>query len=210
MNKKRIDPRIKRTKKYFRDALIELLVEKDVSSITVQEITEKAELTRGTFYLHYLDKQDFLTKTMNEMLMDLIEYVKPTENSDTNIVKSEKNNTPVSFINLFKFISDNAVFFKVMFSDKGIPQFRSHMTNIVQTKVYGELIDSIVDLEGKLTIPKEILISYISAAHIGVICSWLEGGMIYSPIYMAEQLTRLTLNGPIHVAGLEGLIRLPY
>lgn len=63
MSKKhKVDPRIRRTNKYLRDALIALLKEKDANSITIQEITEKADLTRGTFYLHYQDKQDFCFK----------------------------------------------------------------------------------------------------------------------------------------------------
>jgi AcrR family transcriptional regulator len=209
MNKKNsIDPRIRRTKKYFRDALVELLKEKDVNSITVQEITEKADLTRGTFYLHYIDKQDFLSKTMNEMLMDLVDHVKPENINKENT--SEEKNAPISFLKLFEFINKNSDFFKVMLSDKGIPLFRSNMTTIVKTKIYGELIESIVDFEEKLDISKEILISYITSAHIGVICSWLESDMKFSPIFMAKQLTQLTVKGPIRVAGLEGKIKLPY
>jgi AcrR family transcriptional regulator len=65
MSKKpKVDPRIRRTSKYLRKALVELLKEKDVGAITIQEITERADLTRGTFYLHYQDKKDFLFQSM--------------------------------------------------------------------------------------------------------------------------------------------------
>lgn len=97
MSKKtKVDPRIKRTNKYLRDALVELLKEKDVTSITIQEITEKAELTRGTFYLHYQDKQDFLVQIMNEVLEELIEQVKPKQNNEASSEVEEKDES-VSF-----------------------------------------------------------------------------------------------------------------
>ena len=210
MSKKtKIDPRIKRTNKYLRNALVELLKEKDVTSITIQEITEKAELTRGTFYLHYHDKQDFLMQSMNEVLEELIEKVKPRQNDEYSSELEEKDES-VSFLKLFEFIYDHADYFKVMLSDRGLPQFRSHMTEIVKRRVYGELISSIGEAEDVLDIPKDILISYITSAHIGVICSWLESDMKFSPAFMAEKLTSLTLLGPIRVAGLENKIKLPY
>ncbi|WP_019394497.1 TetR/AcrR family transcriptional regulator [Priestia filamentosa] len=198
--KSKVDPRIRRTSKYLRKALVELLKEKDVGAITIQEITERADLTRGTFYLHYQDKQDFLFQSMHEMLENLIEEVKAPK----------EENQQISFVRLFEFIHDHADYFKVMLSDRGIPQFRSYMTKIVQNKVYGKLISSIGEAEEELEIPKDILISYIASAHIGVISSWLENDMKFSPLYMANQLTRLTLLGPIRVAGLEDKIKLPH
>src|SRR5690348_3058961 len=132
MSKKtKVDPRIKRTNKYLRDALVELLKEKDVTSITIQEITEKAELTRGTSYLHYQDKQDFLMQSMNEVLEELIEKVKPKQNNE-DFAAVEENDESVSFLKLFEFIYNHSDYFKVMLSDRGLPQFRSHMTEIVK------------------------------------------------------------------------------
>ncbi|MGW9102705.1 TetR/AcrR family transcriptional regulator C-terminal domain-containing protein [Priestia megaterium] len=210
MSKKiKLDPRIRRTNKYLRDALVELLKEKDVTSITIQQITEKADLTRGTFYLHYQDKQDFLVQSMNEILEDLIEQVKPTKSNQVSSDLDEKEES-VSFLRLFEFIHEHADYFKVMLSDRGLPQFRSYMAEIVKNRVYGELISSIGEAENELDIPKDILISYITSAHIGVICSWLESDMKFSPEFMANKLTSLTLLGPIRVAGLENKIKLPY
>ncbi|MCY7761831.1 TetR/AcrR family transcriptional regulator [Bacillus spizizenii] len=209
MSKKhKVDPRIRRTNKYLRDALIALLKEKDANSITIQEITEKADLTRGTFYLHYQDKQDFLFQSMTEVLDDLIRQVKPETLVEP--VSIDEDHPPVSFVTLFEYIHEHAEYFQVMLSDRGLPQFRSLMAEFVQKRIYEELLSSIEESEKTLQVPKEILISYITSAHIGVICSWLESGMKYSPLFMANQLTRLTLLGPLRIAGIEEQIKLPY
>lgn len=197
----KVDPRVRRTKKFLRDALIQLLKVKDLSSITVQDIIDKAELTRGTFYLHYRDKQHFLTQSMDETLNDLIEQVKPKK-IEKKCSNPDKFGPPVSFLQLFNYIAENSDYFRLMLSDKGFPQFRSHLLKLVQKKIYEDLLSSIVQSDEQLAVSKEILISYITSAHIGVICAWLEGGMKFSPEYMATQLTQLTFLGPIRVAGL--------
>ncbi|PRP54538.1 TetR family transcriptional regulator [Bacillus halotolerans] len=209
MSKKhKVDPRVKRTNKYLRDALIALLKEKEANSITIQEITEKADLTRGTFYLRYRDKQDFLFQSMTEVLDDLIRQVKPE--TPVEPVSMDEDHPPVSFVRLFEYIHEHAEYFQVMLSDRGLPQFRSLMAEFVQKRIYEELLSSIEESEKQLQIPKEILVSYITSAHIGVICSWLESGMKYSSLFMANQLTRLTLLGPLRIAGIEKQIKLPY
>ena len=47
------DRRVKRTKKLLADALAALMKQKPLKSITVRELTELADLNRGTFYLHF-------------------------------------------------------------------------------------------------------------------------------------------------------------
>jgi len=52
----RVDPRVARTKKLIRDALMSLLAEKSFESISVQDIAERATVNRATFYAHFPDK----------------------------------------------------------------------------------------------------------------------------------------------------------
>jgi AcrR family transcriptional regulator len=65
------DQRVRITKTMIRDAFIGLLSQKSLQNITVKELCESAQVSRGTFYLHYLDIYDLLEKVENEMLEDL-------------------------------------------------------------------------------------------------------------------------------------------
>ncbi len=51
-----IDPRILRTRKLIMNGFHELLTEKNFQSITVSEITTRANINRATFYAHFADK----------------------------------------------------------------------------------------------------------------------------------------------------------
>ncbi|MBU5671071.1 TetR family transcriptional regulator [Paenibacillus brevis] len=64
------DPRAKRTRKYIQNAFMDLLAEKDFEAISIQDIMDRAELNRVTFYNHYQDKYEFLELTLNEAFSD--------------------------------------------------------------------------------------------------------------------------------------------
>ena len=68
-----LDPRIRRTRGYIKDSFRELLSEKNFKSITVREITERAEVNRATFYAHYEDKYALLHETLQAIFLDELE-----------------------------------------------------------------------------------------------------------------------------------------
>jgi AcrR family transcriptional regulator len=54
------DRRVRRTRELLRSALHSLIEEKGYDSITVQDILDRADVGRSTFYAHYRDKEDLL------------------------------------------------------------------------------------------------------------------------------------------------------
>ncbi len=60
----KLDPRVKRTRALIQKAFGELLPEKEFRDITVQDITERAEVNRATFYAHYPDKYALLEENI--------------------------------------------------------------------------------------------------------------------------------------------------
>ncbi|EOL47152.1 hypothetical protein RV11_GL002674 [Enterococcus phoeniculicola] len=62
------DLRVLRTKKNIHQAMISLLTEKSFDKITINDISKKADISRGTFYLHYQDKYELVEKYQEELL----------------------------------------------------------------------------------------------------------------------------------------------
>lgn len=60
------DRRVRRTKARLREALTGLLAEKELKEITVTELTERADVNRGTFYCHYRDVYDMAEQLERE------------------------------------------------------------------------------------------------------------------------------------------------
>ena len=106
----------------IRSAFSDLLNEKGINNLTVSDITRKANINRGTFYLHYIDKYDLLEQLENEVLestkaiffkynkendndlisfqsvLESLEYVK----SNFNLVKGLIEGGDIKFVDKFK------------------------------------------------------------------------------------------------------------
>ena len=65
------DRRIRKTKKALRAALVRLLSRKSVAEITIKELTEEADVHRGTFYHHYRDAFDLKEQLEQEIRQEL-------------------------------------------------------------------------------------------------------------------------------------------
>ena len=69
----KLDPRVKRTRQLILRAFEDLLAEKNFESISVQDVTEKAEINRATFYAHFHDKYVLLDHSVSQMFRHEIE-----------------------------------------------------------------------------------------------------------------------------------------
>ena len=85
MPEESVDRRVKKTKKQLRLALMDLMSEKAKKNISVRELAERADINRGTFYIHYKDVSDLLQRLEDEMaerLSDMCRHhASNTENS---------------------------------------------------------------------------------------------------------------------------------
>ncbi len=65
------DRRIVKSEKAIQSAFLAMLLDVGFDAITVKGLTEKADISRKTFYLHYLDKYDLLNGIVDEMIREL-------------------------------------------------------------------------------------------------------------------------------------------
>lgn len=192
------DLRVIRTKQLVRKALLELIDEIGFENITVKSLTERAQINRSTFYSHFYDKYDLLESTIEEVLLSFAEEVAPKSEEEL----TQKEEPKAFLLRAFQYIHRHSYFFKVMMGERGIPSFQQQMLKIIQTYMEDRLTKLHPNLDN-MAVPKEIFISYIAHANLGIIFYWVESDMKYSPYYMAEQLTNMMVVGPYNVAGLK-------
>src|SRR5450759_3977791 len=63
---RRIDRRVRRTRDVLGDALVDLMHEKPFAAITVQQVIDRADVGRSTFYTHYRDKDDLFLSDVED------------------------------------------------------------------------------------------------------------------------------------------------
>lgn len=75
------DLRVIKTRRLIKNALIELMAEKEISAITITELSEKALINRKTFYRHYNAVTEVVTELENEILSEFAEALKNANKS---------------------------------------------------------------------------------------------------------------------------------
>jgi AcrR family transcriptional regulator len=202
LSEQTIDRRIIRTKRMIRDALTVLMEEKGFEGITVADLTARADINRGTFYLHYRDKYDLLEQSENEIIQKLNKLAVELQNlSADDAISFFDHNKPVPFlVNLFEYLLENKGFMKVILGPKGDPSFQAKIKEVMKKNLQQNL--SMRFKKEKMLVPEDYFFAYVSSAHLGVIQHWLESEMKESPLELSLILTKMVFLGPGHVAGL--------
>ncbi|WP_273851929.1 TetR/AcrR family transcriptional regulator [Guptibacillus spartinae] len=201
MVNKPTDRRILRTKRMIRDAFIEVMSHKGFEGVTVSEITEKADINRGTFYKHFRDKYDLLEKSEGETLREISEIIIDAEQiHNQKDLKGYIESEPLPHIyNLITYIANHSTYIKTMLGPKGDPSFPNKLKELIKKTILLNLGDRLKQ-EG---VPSDYLIAYVTSANLGVIQHWLETGMDRTPKEIAHLITRFTILGPGFEAGIQ-------
>lgn len=198
ISEKRLDRRIVRTKLAIRNALIFLIKEKGFDAILVSDIADRANINRGTFYLHYQDKFDLLEKTQTEIIEDIERIIMQANTLDLSDFDGIENPFPV-IVSLFEYLKEHADLMHVMFSLEGGVRFHSQIRKTVEENLKLEFLAGLK--EKNFLVPSHYLISYAISAHFGVIQEWLERGCLESPREMAIILSKISWFGVVQSTG---------
>lgn len=72
------DRRTRRSRRALGSALVELVLERGFTALTVEDITERADVARATFYAHFKDKEGLFARVTSDLLEELGERLRPT------------------------------------------------------------------------------------------------------------------------------------
>lgn len=188
-----VDPRVDKTRRRLRQALITLLQSETVENISVQELTATADVTRGTFYLHYKDKPAFVDQSLEDLVTELFEQAIVTVaigDVITNPADPLKRVQVLSLSKALGYIDQHAEAFKTLLLNQRQlavnGRINQQLTDWMQ-RFYHDFEDQFADLE----VPVSIQIAYYVSATVGLITDWLENDMIYTPRYLTKCIKKM-------------------
>lgn len=189
------DRRIQRTRQLLRDSLMALIIEKGYDSITVQDITDRANVARATFYLHFTDKDDLLFSGMRDIYEHLLQLYK-TETFEEFISKSVHAD--------FEHIAQYKDFYRIMMSEKGSMAFLVRVRKFLADAVRETLLEPLVTyFDITPTVPLDFIAEYAAGAQLGAIAWWLEHDADLSPETVSTWSETLFLGGVLHMLGIS-------
>ncbi|QGQ45773.1 TetR/AcrR family transcriptional regulator [Metabacillus sediminilitoris] len=175
----KVDRRVVKTKEAIKKAILELMNEKNFDDITIQDISDRANVNRSTVYLHYLDKFDLLDKLIEEHINEL---------KETNEWACQEEWVEATEV-FFEYFGNHYLFFSTMLTSKeAAPYFRSKFLKYVMEGFKEELHETNRKNEG---LNEDVIVKFAANAYVGVLESWLKDGMPSPPQSIARELGTL-------------------
>lgn len=195
------DRRIRKTKEAIQNNFLELLKEKDLEKITIQDIANKADINRGTFYLHYEDKYYLLSEIEDEYVQSLARNVDLNEIIDNSV--DIETFAERFFENILKkivaYIYKNIEFYKVIFTLNCTNQLEEKLAALMYQNMEKQLAPS----RTVSNIPLAYFHSYTYGAMISIIKYWVLDEDRMPPDELVNHIFKIIFNGPLRLMANE-------
>ena len=182
MRDENIDRRVQRTRQLLRGALVQLIMERGYDALTIQDITDKANLGRTTFYLHYASKDDLLL----DHHADLRNHFKLTTMSREELLGEIPQ---PAFVALLELMAENCFMYTAIRSAKDAHILLRGIRSQIKSNL-SESLNSIFP-NGTPNMPLDILTEYIVGGQLSLIDWWMTTRTPYNATQIAAMLHRL-------------------
>ena len=182
MSEKQADRRTLRTEKAIFEALAELLTEKEISKVTVQELSDMAMINRVTFYNHFLDVYDLYEKLETNVLTEMGMLMLRLQELPTEKILSQ----------LIDYADQNRVLFRLIFSPNSTGQlyvkfsrlFEGVLRQVLAERKHSDIMDPRLEYQS----------CYRAHACLSVIAKWVHYDFSESKRVILEILSGLDSN----------------
>jgi AcrR family transcriptional regulator len=181
----RIDRRTRRTRRLIGEALVALMVEQRYDRITVQDIIDRADVGRSTFYAHYRDKEDVLVSESERVLALFHQQLDPAGAGDQELLPS---------LGLFQHIGARHDLYHALVRGHGINVLYEACHRYLRISV-GQRLAVLAPEIANPSIPLPVLADYVASTFLNLARWWLEQQRPYSPEQMDSIFQQLVLPG---------------
>ncbi|MFF2090579.1 TetR/AcrR family transcriptional regulator C-terminal domain-containing protein [Paenibacillus sp. NPDC058174] len=189
-----------RTKKRIEEAFYAITEERGLDAVNVRSLCQAAGISRGTFYLHYLDVYDLMDK-LEEAVISGLEALPVQQKSEQLIDSAEQEQPFPSILQFFQYINEHHLFFKLwLHHDRS--KFGVKLGQWLRARISEKMPMRRSGTEAAGA-PAAFMMTYFHGAFFDVIRHWLDTGRELPLEEAALVLTRLIRNGPLQTA-LEG------
>lgn len=187
----------RRTRTALRDALAaEIEATGDLSQVTVTAVTDRADVTRRTFYSHYRDIQDLVRCVEDEAMCELQPYVariSQTTLDELEEALGEFAPCPGS-IELLTYFTERGSYLAALLGDGGDPAFAKRIEAMVRDLAHDRVKKGFIAPNADTFI--DYYLTFAISAEVGVLVRWLTTGMREPVEIVARMMTALMFVRP--------------
>lgn len=184
MEMQKQDRRIRKTQKLLKESLLELMENKDFKNISVKDITELADLNRGTFYLHYADTYCLLQEMESEVLNDFQDMV-----NNCRYAFKKGSLLPV-VIPIIHYIEENNKICKILFENSASNDFVNRFHTLILKNGTAIINERFPDAS---QVTLNYFLEFITYGLTGVLKQWLDTDMQQPKEEVAEFVDKVIM-----------------
>ncbi|URN14108.1 TetR/AcrR family transcriptional regulator [Streptomyces radiopugnans] len=186
----RVDPRVLRTRALLREAALAIAAERDVDSMTIADIAERATVNRATVYQHYRDRDALLLDAMEEEVGWLARAAARCP------LTHPARSAPGELAELFRHVEANATLYRRMLGPGGSARFVNRLRELLAEEVAAQL-GAADGGDGSGAAPLlELRAHYLAGAFVGVFTRWVAMPGRPAAEQAAEEVWRLLRGAP--------------
>lgn len=182
---RRMDRRVQRTRKLLRESLMALILEEGYDAISIQDITDKANLGRATFYLHFKDKDELLLDVMDQFMAEFLDQVPQFSQTQWRLEDTK------AIAKLFDFAADHYDLYRILIIGSGgitaSRQLHQTIAENIKTCIQKEIEDQGADP----VIPADFIANHFAGSLLATIYWWLDSDLPYTVNEMAEMFQKI-------------------
>src|SRR5260370_5002396 len=183
------DGRVRRTRESLHKALISLALEKNYASITVQEVLDRADVGRSTFYTHF--------QSMDELLISGVHDLRITLNSalQQQRTPAKRHESVIAFSRaMFEHANEYRNVYFALLNTRAWPLVRQHLQNVLEELIRRECRAEIAKLKtANSEVPVDLFVHYLTAAFFAVLIWWMDRRSRLTPSQIDEVFRSLVL-----------------
>lgn len=161
-----------------------LMQEKRYDDITVQDIIDRANVGRSTFYAHYQDKEDLMTSGLMQLMQFMGGLVSvPSKTGETRLFPTQE---------LYEHVQEHQNLFKGMVRGRGLELFFEKGQDYWNQKLTADL-QARIPQGSQPAVPIAVLAEFLAGTFVTILRWWLDNKMPYSPQEMDEMMQKLVM-----------------
>ncbi len=184
----KVDPRVRRTRRLLRDALVSLMLEKDFASISIKEITERAEVAYITFFRHFESLDHLLMEVLDEGLAELMGHIETlAKQSETSALETEGRL-------IFEYIEQKADLFRILFKSQSVTRVRKKVIQNIAV-IFQKSCLPLARSGNQVTVA--ITSNHIATSLLALIEWWLDNNRKPAPTQMGKVYKSLIIDSTV-------------
>ena len=182
MSKKTVDRRVQKTRKLLHEALISLILEKNYESIVVQEILDRANVGRSTFYTHFRDKDELLIMGFSP-LREILHNAQMTTPAAATTVPANSYEKVIGFSSaMFEHVYEYRKVWRALVASSAGIIVRQHFQEMISDLIRHQFkIEFHKRKRAGSKIPFELFVHFLASTFLSVMSWWLDSKKPLAP-----------------------------